>query len=193
VKNILIYCGSSAGHNEIYKKTATQVGETLAKQGLSLVYGGGSVGLMGTVADAILANGGEAIGVIPSFMEPWEVQHKGLTECIVTETMHTRKQIMAEKSDAVIALPGGWGTLDELFEILTWRQLGLHKMPIGVLNTNGFYDDLLKMLEKMVSEGFLKEANLQMLIVDDNIESLLEKLKNDSSEGELVGKWIGRA
>jgi uncharacterized protein (TIGR00730 family) len=126
-------------------------------------------------------------------MEPWEVQHKGLTECIVTETMHTRKQIMAEKSDAVIALPGGWGTLDELFEILTWRQLGLHKMPIGVLNTNGFYDDLLKMLEKMVSEGFLKEANLQMLIVDDNIESLLEKLKNDSSEGELVGKWIGRA
>jgi len=193
VKNILIYCGSSAGHNEIYKKTATQVGETLAKQELSLIYGGGSVGLMGTVADAILANGGEAIGVIPSFMEPWEVQHKGLTECIVTETMHTRKQIMAEKSDAVIALPGGWGTLDELFEILTWRQLGLHKMPIGVLNTNGFYDDLLKMLEKMVSEGFLKEANLQMLIVDDNIDSLLEKLKNDSSEGELVGKWIGRA
>ncbi|MES2519529.1 MAG: TIGR00730 family Rossman fold protein [Bacteroidota bacterium] len=193
MKNILIYCGSSAGHNEIYKKTATQVGETLAKQGLSLVYGGGSVGLMGTVADAILANGGEAIGVIPSFMEPWEVQHKGLTECIVTETMHTRKQIMAEKSDAVIALPGGWGTLDELFEILTWRQLGLHKMPIGVLNTNGFYDDLLKMLEKMVSEGFLKDANLKFLIIDDNIESLLEKLKNDSSEGELVGKWIGRA
>lgn len=193
MKNILIYCGSSAGHNEIYKKTATQVGETLAKQGLSLVYGGGSVGLMGTVADAILANGGEAIGVIPSFMEPWEVQHKGLTECIVTETMHARKQLMAEKSDAVIALPGGWGTLDELFEILTWRQLGLHKMPIGVLNTNGFYDDLLKMLEKMVSEGFLKEANLKFLIVDDNIESLLEKLKNDSHEGELVGKWIGRA
>jgi uncharacterized protein (TIGR00730 family) len=193
VKNILIYCGSSAGHNEIYKKTATQVGETLAKQGLSLVYGGGSVGLMGTVADAILANGGEAIGVIPSFMEPWEVQHKGLTECIVTETMHARKQLMAEKSDAVIALPGGWGTLDELFEILTWRQLGLHKMPIGVLNTNGFYDDLLKMLEKMVLEGFLKEANLKFLIVDDNIESLLEKLNNDSYEGELVGKWIGRA
>lgn len=193
MKNILIYCGSSAGHNEIYKKTATQVGETLAKQGLSLVYGGGSVGLMGTVADAILANGGEAIGVIPSFMEPWEVQHKGLTECIVTETMHARKQLMAEKSDAVIALPGGWGTLDELFEILTWRQLGLHKMPIGVLNTNGFYDDLLKMLEKMVLEGFLKEANLKFLIVDDNIESLLEKLNNDSYEGELVGKWIGRA
>lgn len=193
MKNILIYCGSSTGHNEIYKTTATKVGETLANQGLSLVYGAGSVGLMGTVADAVLANGGEVIGVIPSFMKPWEVQHKGLTECIVTETMHTRKQIMAEKADAVIALPGGWGTLDELFEILTWRQLGLHQMPIGILNTNGFYDDLLIMLKKMVSEGFVKEANLDMLIVDDNIETLLEKLRNDVSEGELVGKWIGRA
>ena len=193
MKNILIYCGSSAGHNEIYKNTATHVGKTLANQGLNLVYGGGSVGLMGIVADAILANGGEAIGVIPSFMEPWEVQHKGLTECIVTQTMHTRKQIMAEKSDAVIALPGGWGTLDELFEILTWRQLGLHKMPVGILNTNGFYDPMIVMLERMVSEGFVKEANLKMLIVDDNIESLLEKLRNDVSEGELVGKWLGRA
>ncbi len=193
MKNILIYCGSSAGHNEVYKTTATLVGKTLANQGLTLVYGGGSVGLMGTVADAILANGGEAIGVIPSFMEPWEVQHKGLTECIVTDTMHTRKQLMAEKSDAVIALPGGWGTLDELFEILTWRQLGLHKMPVGILNTNGFYDPMLVMLEKMVSEGFVKQANLDMLIVDDNIESLLEKLRNDVSEGELVGKWLGRA
>ena len=193
MKNILIYCGSSAGYNEIYKNTATHVGKTLANQGLSLIYGGGSVGLMGTVADAILANGGEAIGVIPSFMEPWEVQHKGLTECIVTDSMHTRKQLMAEKSDAVIALPGGWGTLDELFEILTWRQLGLHKMPIGILNINGFYDHLLVMLEKMVSEGFVKEANLKMLIVDDDIESLLEKLRSDVSEGELVGKWLGRA
>ena len=193
MKNILIYCGSSAGYNEIYKNTATHVGKTLANQGLSLIYGGGSVGLMGTVADAILANGGEAIGVIPSFMEPWEVQHKGLTECIVTDSMHTRKQLMAEKSDAVIALPGGWGTLDELFEILTWRQLGLHKMPIGILNINGFYDHLLVMLKKMVSEGFVKEANLKMLIVDDDIELLLEKLRNDVSEGELVGKWLGRA
>ena len=126
-------------------------------------------------------------------MEPWEVQHKGLTECIVTDTMHTRKQIMAEKSDAVIALPGGWGTLDELFEILTWRQLGLHKMPVGILNINGFYDPMLVMLQKMVSEGFVKEANLKMVIVDDNIESLLEKLRNDVSEGVLVGKWLGRA
>jgi uncharacterized protein (TIGR00730 family) len=193
LKNILIYCGSSTGHNEIYKNTATKVGETLANQGLTLVYGAGSVGLMGTIADAVLANSGEAIGVIPSFMEPWEVQHKGLTECIVTETMHTRKQIMAEKADAVIALPGGWGTLDELFEILTWRQLGLHQMPIGILNTNGFYDDLLVMLKKMVSEGFVKEINLEMLIVDDDIESLLDKLRNDASEVELVGKWINKA
>jgi len=193
LKNILIYCGSSIGQNEVYKNTATEVGKTLAHLGLTLIYGGGSVGLMGKVADAILANGGEAIGVIPAFMEPWEVQHKGLTECIVTESMHARKQLMAVKSDAVIALPGGWGTMDELFEILTWRQLGLHKMPIGILNTNGFYDDLLIMLKKMVTEGFVKEANLDMLIVDNDIESLLEKLRKDVSEGELVGKWIGRA
>jgi len=193
LKNILIYCGSSVGQNEVYKNTATEVGKTLAHLGLTLIYGGGSVGLMGKVADAILANGGEAIGVIPAFMEPWEVQHKGLTECIVTESMHARKQLMAVKSDAVIALPGGWGTMDELFEILTWRQLGLHKMPIGILNTNGFYDDLLIMLKKMVTEGFVKEANLDMLIVDNDIESLLEKLRKDVSEGELVGKWIGRA
>lgn len=193
MKNILIYCGSSAGYNEIYRQTATEIGQILAKKKLTLIYGGGSVGLMGITADAVLNNGGEVIGIIPSFMEAWEVQHKGLTECIVVESMHARKQLMADKSDAVIALPGGWGTLDELFEILTWRQIGLHAMPIGLLNINGFYNPLLAMLEKMVEEGFVKEANYKMLIVDDNIESLLEKLNNDSSQGELVGKWIGRA
>jgi uncharacterized protein (TIGR00730 family) len=193
VKNILIYCGSSAGYNEIYRQTATEIGQILATKKLTLIYGGGSVGLMGITADAVLDNGGEVIGIIPSFMEAWEVQHKGLTECIVVESMHARKQLMADKSDAVIALPGGWGTLDELFEILTWRQIGLHAMPIGLLNINGFYNPLLAMLEKMVEEGFVKEANYKMLIVDDNIESLLEKLNNDSSQGELVGKWIGRA
>lgn len=193
MKNILIYCGSSAGYNEIYRQTATEIGQILATKKLTLIYGGGSVGLMGITADAVLDNGGEVIGIIPSFMEAWEVQHKGLTECIVVESMHARKQLMADKSDAVIALPGGWGTLDELFEILTWRQIGLHAMPIGLLNINGFYNPLLAMLEKMVEEGFVKEANYKMLIVDDNIESLLEKLNNDSSQGELVGKWIGRA
>jgi uncharacterized protein (TIGR00730 family) len=193
MKNILIYCGSSYGRNEIYNQTAQKVGEALAKQDLRLIYGGGSAGLMGTTADAVLANGGEVIGIIPSFMEAWEVQHKNLTECIVVESMHVRKQLMAEKADAVIALPGGWGTFDELFEILTWRQIGLHRMPIGLLNTNGFYDDLLKMLDKMVTEGFVREANSKFLIIDDNIDSLIEKLHNDSTEGEIIGKHIERA
>lgn len=193
MKNILVYCGSSFGQNEIYKSTANNLGEVLAKQSLRLIYGGGSGGLMGVVADAVLENGGEVTGIIPSFMEEWEVQHKGLTECIVVDSMHVRKQLMAEKADAVIALPGGWGTLDELFEILTWRQIGLHKMPIGLLNTNGFYDDLIVMLNKMVTEGFVREANAKFLIIDDNIDSLIEKLRNDSYEGELIGKMINKA
>lgn len=193
MKNILVYCGSSFGRNEIYKSTANNLGEVIAKQSLRLIYGGGSGGLMGVVADAVLENGGEVTGIIPSFMEEWEVQHKGLTECIVVDSMHVRKQLMAEKADAVIALPGGWGTLDELFEILTWRQIGLHKMPIGLLNTNGFYDDLIVMLNKMVTEGFVREANAKFLIIDDNIDSLIEKLRNDSYEGELIGKMINKA
>lgn len=193
MKNILIYCGSSYGNNELYKQTAQKVGETLAKQNLRLVYGGGSAGLMGTTADAVLANGGEVVGIIPSFMEAWEVQHKNLTETIVVESMHVRKQLMADRADAIIALPGGWGTLDELFEILTWRQIGLHSMPIGLLNTNGFYDDLLKMLDKMAAEGFVREANTKFLIIDNDIDSLLEKLRNDSTEGEIIGKRIERA
>ena len=169
MKNILIYCGSSYGNNEIYNKTAQEVGETLAKQDLRLVYGGGKAGLMGTVADAVLDNGGEVIGIIPSFMEAWEVQHTGLTECIVVESMHVRKQLMAEKADGVVALPGGWGTLDELF------------------------DDLIMMINKMVSEGFVRAVNLNFLIIDDNIESLLEKMRNDATEGEIIGKRIERA
>ncbi|MEA5405023.1 TIGR00730 family Rossman fold protein [Arcicella sp. DC2W] len=193
MKNVLVYCGSSFGRNEIYKSTAKNLGEVLAKQSLRLIYGGGSGGLMGVVADAVLENSGEVTGIIPSFMEEWEVQHKGLTECIVVDSMHVRKQLMAEKADAVIALPGGWGTLDELFEILTWRQIGLHKMPIGLLNTNGFYDDLIVMLNKMVTEGFVREANAKFLIIDDNIDSLIEKLRNDSHEGELIGKMINKA
>ncbi len=192
MKNILVYCGSSSGGNEIYKQNATELGRIFAESGIKLIYGGGSVGLMGTIADAVLANAGEVVGVIPSFMEPWEVQHKGLTEIHVVESMHIRKAIMAEMSDAVIAMPGGWGTLDELFEILTWRQLGLHEMPIGILNVNGFFDDLLKMIQKMVTEGFLKDVNLNMFVVDASPKGLMEKLSNYIPQGEVVGKWIGR-
>ncbi|WP_044172496.1 LOG family protein [Flectobacillus major] len=193
MKNILVYCGSSLGFNEIYKNTATQAGKTLADKDKTLVYGAGSVGIMGTIADAVLANKGKVIGVIPSFMEKWEVQHTGLTETHVVETMHERKQLMAKISDGVVALPGGWGTLDELFEILTWKQLSLHQMPVGLLNVNGFFDPLIQMMAKMVEEGFLKQVNLDMLFIDDNFESLLNRMEQADYPDFPVGKWIDKA
>ncbi len=193
MKNILVYCGSSTGFNEIYKNTAIAAGKTLAQAQKTLVYGAGTVGIMGIIADAVLENGGSVIGIIPSFMEKWEVQHNGLTELHVVETMHERKQLMAELADAVIALPGGWGTMDELFEILTWKQLSLHQMPVGLLNTNGFYDPLLAMIDKMVDEGFLKTINRDMLLVDDNFDSLLNRLEQAAYPDFPVGKWIDKA
>ena len=193
IKNILIYCGASAGFNEIHKKAAQELGALFAQKGIRLIYGAGSVGLMGIVADAVLENGGEVTGVIPTFMKKWEVQHKGLSECIEVETMHERKQIMAEKADAVIALSGGFGTLDELFEILTWKQLGLHTMPVGMLNINGFYDSLLQMMHKMIDEGFLKESNKDMFVVAESVEELLEKLTTNATDTQKIDKWIGRA
>jgi uncharacterized protein (TIGR00730 family) len=193
MKNILVYCGASVGFDEIYKNTAIAAGKLLVEKNKTLVYGAGSVGIMGIIADAVLENGGEVIGVIPSFMEKFEVQHKGLTEIHVVETMHQRKQLMAEVSDAVVALPGGWGTLDELFEILTWKQLGLHQMPVGLLNVNGFYDPLIEMIHKMVKEGFLKQTNLDMLMIDDNLESLLNRMEQAEYPDFPVGKWVNKA
>ncbi|MGX7690129.1 LOG family protein [Flectobacillus roseus] len=193
MKNILVYCGASVGFDEIYKNTAIAAGKLLVEKNKTLVYGAGSVGIMGIIADAVLENGGEVIGVIPSFMEKFEVQHKGLTQIHIVETMHQRKQLMAEISDAVIALPGGWGTLDELFEILTWKQLGLHQMPVGLLNVNGFYDPLIEMIHKMVKEGFLKQTNLDMLMIDDNLESLLNRMEQAEYPDFPVGKWVNKA
>ncbi|MDI9874465.1 LOG family protein [Flectobacillus rivi] len=193
MKNILVYCGASVGFDEIYKNTAIAAGKLLVEKNKTLVYGAGSVGIMGIIADAVLENGGEVIGVIPSFMEKFEVQHKGLTQIHVVDTMHQRKQLMAEISDAVVALPGGWGTLDELFEILTWKQLGLHQMPVGLLNVNGFYDPLIEMIHKMVKEGFLKQTNLDMLMIDDNLESLLNRMEQAEYPDFPVGKWVNKA
>ncbi|MDI9867345.1 LOG family protein [Flectobacillus longus] len=193
MKNILVYCGASVGFDEIYKNTAIAAGKLLVEKNKTLVYGAGSVGIMGIIADAVLENGGEVVGVIPSFMEKFEVQHKGLTQIHVVETMHQRKQLMAEISDAVVALPGGWGTLDELFEILTWKQLGLHQMPIGLLNVNGFYDPLIEMIHKMVKEGFLKQSNFDMLMIDDNLESLLNRMEQAEYPDFPVGKWVNKA
>ncbi len=191
MKNIAVYCGSSKGTNEIYEKIATDVGIYFAHNDITLVYGAGSVGLMGIVANVTLQNGGLAKGIIPQFLMDLEVGHKELTELIVTENMHERKKIMCELADGILALPGGYGTLDELFEMLTWSQLGLHEMPIGILNVNGFYDPLLAMVQKMVDEGFLKKENQDLIIVSENINELVQKMK--SNERPKALKWLGNA
>lgn len=162
----------------MYAEAARALGALMAKQGHALVYGGGNVGLMGVVADAVLAHGGEVIGVIPDFLMRREVAHLGLSRLEVVDTMHLRKQRMAELSNAFIAMPGGWGTLDELAEILTWRQLGLVHQPIGILNVAEFFDPLLAQMRTMVDEGFLKSGNLDLLLVENTPEELVGRFSS---------------
>ncbi|TDW48910.1 hypothetical protein EV144_103430 [Flavobacterium sp. 270] len=188
MKRITVFCGSSFGTEEIYTVQASLLGKTLAKQNIELVYGGANVGLMGAVADGALNEGGKVIGVLPDFLRSKEIAHKGLTELILVESMHERKTKMNDLCDGVIALPGGFGTLEELFEMLTWAQLGLHKKPIAILNINGFYDSLLELLQTMTNKGLLKEANKNMVLVSDTIEDLLQKMKNYTPP--TTGKWI---
>lgn len=192
LKRITVFCGSSPGVEPIYALQAFHLGEKLAERGIELVYGGANVGLMGAVANGVLQNGGQVIGVLPHHLKEKEIAHDRLTQLILVETMHERKKIMDEMSDGVIALPGGFGTLEELFEMLTWAQLGLHKKPIGLLNVNGFYNSLIELLQQMVQQGFLKSVNLDMLLVSDDSEVLLEKLHSYKPSAELVGKWIGK-
>jgi hypothetical protein len=188
MKRITIFCGSSFGTKEIFKDQAILLGKTLADKGIEIVYGGAKVGLMGAVADGALQAGGKVIGVLPEFLKSKEIAHLQLTELILVDSMHERKTKMNELCDGVIALPGGFGTLEELFEMLTWAQLGLHTKPIAVLNINGFYDPLLNMLQIMVENGFLKEINQKMLIVSDTIDDLLLQMKNYTAP--TVTKWI---
>jgi hypothetical protein len=188
MKRITVFCGSSAGIDGTFISQATLLGQTLAQHKIGLVYGGANVGLMGAVADGVLNGGGTVIGVIPDFLRSKEIAHKGLTELIVVDSMHERKTKMNDLCDGVITLPGGFGTLEEFFEMLTWAQLGLHKKPIAILNTNGFYDALIVLLKTMVSQGFLKEVNYQMLLVSDNINDLLNQMENYVAP--TVGKWI---
>jgi uncharacterized protein (TIGR00730 family) len=190
MKRITVFCGSSQGNDEIYKLQATLLGQTLAKQNIELVYGGANVGLMGAVADGVLSEGGKVIGVLPDFLRSKEIAHKGLTELIFVESMHERKNKMNDLCDGVIALPGGFGTLEEFFEMLTWAQLGLHKKPIAILNIEGFYDDLLNLVQKMVDKGFLKEVNQKMLLVSNNIDDLISEMRNYVAP--TVGKWINK-
>lgn len=173
---VCVFCGSNAGSKPSYAQGALELGTLLARQGLGLVFGGGRVGLMGKVADAALAAGREVIGVIPQALVARELAHRGVTDLRVVASMHERKALMAELSDAFIALPGGYGTLDEFCEILTWVQLGLQRKPCGVLNVEGYYDCLLHFLDRAVEEQFIHPAHREMLIVDDNPSKLLARL-----------------
>lgn len=166
------------GVNPVYRQAAEQTGKALAERQIRLIYGGGNGGLMGVVADAALANGGSVTGIIPNFLAELEVAHQNLTEIEFVDTMHERKLRMVSLSDGVITLPGGYGTLDELFEILAWRQLDIFHGPIGVLNIDGFYDALLAHADRMTAEGFLKPQNRALILVADNVEELLNKMQN---------------
>lgn len=166
------------------------LGNALAKRNIELVYGGANVGLMGAVADGVLNEGGKVIGVLPHFLQSKEIAHAGLTELILVETMHERKTKMNELCDGVIALPGGFGTMEEFFEMLTWAQLGLHKKPIAILNIDGFYDSLKVLIQVMVDKGFLKPVNQEMLLVSDTVEELLTKMSEYTAPE--VGKWISK-
>lgn len=188
MKRITVFCGSSFGTEKEYEAQAYLLGKTFAEKGITLIYGGANVGLMGAVANGTLENNGEVIGVLPHFLQNKEIAHQGLSELILVETMHERKTKMNDLTDGVVTLPGGFGTLEEFFEMLTWAQLGLHKKPIGILNINGFYDELIALVETMVKKGFLKAVNQSMLLVSDNIDDLLSKMA--SYEAPAVGKWI---
>ena len=174
--NVCVFCGSAAGHNPVFEKAAKELGFLLGSSHHTLVYGGGNIGLMGIVADSVLQTGGKVIGVIPDFLVRLEVAHTGLTELITLDSMHERKKKMADISQAFIAMAGGWGTLDELAEILTWRQLQLIDQPIGILNTNNFFAPLLQSMQTMVNEGFLKQDNFSLLHVEESPKNLLTRL-----------------
>lgn len=188
MNKIVVYCGANKGTNPIYKEQAELLGKTFAARNIQLIFGGGRVGIMGIIADAVLAHGGQVIGVIPSFLQTKEVAHDGLTQMFVVATMHERKKVMEEMADGVIVLPGGYGTLDEFFEMLTWAQLGLHNKPLGILNVNGYYNPLMLQLDKMVEENFLKQANRDMILISNELNDLLEKMH--SYQPIKVKKWL---
>ena len=191
MKRICVYCGSSFGSNPVYIEKAKALGEAIAQRGDELVYGGGKVGLMGMLADAALAAGGSVIGIMPQFLADKEIAHKGLTELRVMDTMHNRKEMMMRIADAIIALPGGWGTYDELAEAVTWAQLGLHDKPIGVLNVNGFFDPLIAQVNHAIAEGFVRPAHRDLLLIDDDIANLLWRIDAFVPPAGVV-KWQNR-
>ncbi len=174
---VAVYCGSRLGNSEVYEQAARELGTALAENGLGLVYGGASIGLMGAVADEVIQNGAQAVGVIPTFMLKHEIAHEQLTRLHLTDTMHTRKTIMAEYADAFITLPGGLGTLEEIMEIATWRQLYQHEKPMIILNINGFYDRMIEHLKHTAEQGFMKQEDLDRLVVCNTIDDAIDLLK----------------
>ncbi len=191
LKRICVFCGSSLGSDPAFAEAAAAVGGELARRGIGLVYGGGNVGLMGAAADAALAGGGEVVGVIPEALEEKELAHRGVTELRVVRSMHERKALMADLSDGFIALPGGFGTFEELCEILTWGQLGIHRKPVAILDVAGYYDPLIALFDNAVENRLLSRANRDLLLVGVEIAELLERMKTfDPGDSE---KWLDRA
>jgi len=190
MKSVCVYCGSANRASQIYFRAARQMGQTLARRGLTLVYGGGRTGLMGALADSVLESGGEVVGVITKSMDTPELAHTRLTRLEVTATIHQRKKRMYELADGYIALPGGYGTLDELFETLTWAQIGEHSKPVGLLNVNGYYDALLEMLDRALEEKFLFPEHRRALLCDSEPDGLLDAMNAYHHPQEAVRRWM---
>ncbi|UBF26921.1 TIGR00730 family Rossman fold protein [Kovacikia minuta CCNUW1] len=190
MKSICVFCGSNFGARSTYKLAAQEVGRVLVDRGLGLVYGGGNVGLMGAIADAVLEAGGKAIGVIPQSLVDKELAHAGLTQLHIVNSMHERKALMAELSDGFIAMPGGFGTFEEFCEVLTWSQLGFHQKPCGLLNVDGYYDPLITLFDHAVEEQFVRPPHRSLVLVDSQIHPLLDKLA--TFEPSTLPKWVDR-
>lgn len=178
MKNICVFCASGIGKDPVYGDAAFELGSKLAGMEIGVVYGGAKVGVMGKLAEGALSKNGKIIGIIPDFLKKKEIAHQGLTELITVSSMHERKALMQEKSDGFIALPGGFGTMEELFEILTWGQLGLHRKPIGILNVNGYYDSLIDLTDRMIEEELLRKDFKKMLLVSGSIDELIQMMKS---------------
>ncbi len=189
LRRICVFCGSKTGNADHYRAHADQLGRLLVEAGCGLVYGGGSVGLMGVIADSVLAAGGQVVGVIPEALATKELLHTGVSEMRVVRSMHERKATMAELADAFIAMPGGLGTFEEFFEAVTWAQLGFHRKNIGLLNTDGFFDPLLTLIDHSIGEGFIKPAYRDLIVVNDEPASLLESL--EGHQPPEVRRWMG--
>lgn len=190
MNRICVYCGSSPGKHAAYREAAAELAQLLAQQGIGLVYGGGSVGIMGSIADAMVDAGAEVIGVIPRALDEKEVSHGGVSELVVVDSMHERKALMAELSDGFIALPGGLGTIEELFEVLTWTQLGFHHKPCGLLNVQGYFDQLVAFLDHTVEQAFVKPVHRDILLVEEKADPLLRRMA--AFQPPADEKWIGR-